>query len=380
MLTSKPCCRLIFTMFSVPGPPGNATTRSGFPSSNICWLRRYPADLPYLSHSAGNSRHFMSYSRAYLPAIESAPAAAPWMMTSGLIRSSVCCNAVHPLNFRPPHTRTLTFRPSAISHDSIIISSPSSQPRTLTTMPAFISGVSVMHRAPAIFHVYLHGSPEGGELEADDCVAFSFSLNAQIVSHCSNHGVPGVFFGCHLLMPSSVYSQGGRAVPLHPKARPPRSFVPAGGGSAGFSFYSLTWTFRSVSATPSISPGRKQHMWPPSSWGGPPSRKRVSPGCFTRKSAVKWTAARSIGLFRNMNVCVPEEGWLGVLYQPLSATLHRLQVFREPGQRPLGVVTAYALQLAVPDVGSVLDGVSVDHLGFRPWAPPDGDRSPGDTR
>ena len=80
----------------------------------------------------------------------------------------------------------------------------------------------------------------------------------------------------------------------------------------------------------------------------------------------------------SMTVLWPEEGWLGVLYQPLSAALHGLQVFREVGQWPLGVVIADPLQLAVPDVGSVLDGVSVDHLGFCPGAPPDGDLRPGE--
>ena len=34
------------TMSAVPRPPGNASTRSGLPSSSICWLRLGPRERP----------------------------------------------------------------------------------------------------------------------------------------------------------------------------------------------------------------------------------------------------------------------------------------------------------------------------------------------
>jgi hypothetical protein len=34
------------TMSAVPRPPGNASTRSGLPSSSICWLRLGPPERP----------------------------------------------------------------------------------------------------------------------------------------------------------------------------------------------------------------------------------------------------------------------------------------------------------------------------------------------
>lgn len=36
-------------MSAVPHPPGNATTKSGLPSSSMHWLRTGPAVLPWMA-------------------------------------------------------------------------------------------------------------------------------------------------------------------------------------------------------------------------------------------------------------------------------------------------------------------------------------------
>ena len=118
-------------------------------------------------------------------------------------------------------------------------------------------------------------------------------------------------------------------------------------------------------------------MWAPSSWGGPPSRKSVSPWVLHQEVGGEVDPLPVQRVVQEHERLVPQDGRPDVLYQSLSEVPHCLQVFREPGQRPLGIVTADALQLAVPDEGPVLHGVAVDHLGFHPGALPDGDVIPG---
>lgn len=59
----------------------NAITRSGLCSSSICWFRIGPAAFPCLSQSAGQAMTWKPSSYASSSASESAPLAAPWMMT-----------------------------------------------------------------------------------------------------------------------------------------------------------------------------------------------------------------------------------------------------------------------------------------------------------
>uniref|UniRef100_A0AB39BZM2 Uncharacterized protein n=1 Tax=Pakpunavirus sp. TaxID=2833053 RepID=A0AB39BZM2_9CAUD len=67
-------------MSRVPGPPGKATTPSGF-SSSICRFRIGPARLPYFSHSARQRGSFTSRFSAHSRAQRSAPGASPWMIS-----------------------------------------------------------------------------------------------------------------------------------------------------------------------------------------------------------------------------------------------------------------------------------------------------------
>jgi hypothetical protein len=52
-MTGTPASPACFVMFAVPRPPGNATTRSGLPSSSIRLLRIGPAARPCFAQSAG---------------------------------------------------------------------------------------------------------------------------------------------------------------------------------------------------------------------------------------------------------------------------------------------------------------------------------------
>ena len=80
---------------------------------------------------------------------------------SGLIRSRALCIAVHPLNFRPPHTSTLTSRSSSISHHSISIQFPVIvQPAPYPDHHAGLYfRILRLLRVPGVFHVYLHQGP-----------------------------------------------------------------------------------------------------------------------------------------------------------------------------------------------------------------------------
>src|SRR5690242_19699213 len=74
-MTSTPASLASFTMFAVPLPPGNATTRSGLPSSNICLFLIGPAALPWVSQSAGYSSEGHQFITAQSSATVSTPRA-----------------------------------------------------------------------------------------------------------------------------------------------------------------------------------------------------------------------------------------------------------------------------------------------------------------
>jgi hypothetical protein len=99
-------------MFAVPDPPGNATTRSGSPSSNILRLRSGPAAFPCAIQSASKVSTGMHRCSAHCRASLSAPCAPPSMRAENASSkcnwlSAVRSHASLP-NALPPHTSTLT--------------------------------------------------------------------------------------------------------------------------------------------------------------------------------------------------------------------------------------------------------------------------------